>query len=134
VVQLADAFGERCRARLQDVRRLDLVDVTVANRGHVGPSLALCDPLPADRLAAPRRDDHIRLTANNVLRTDDALLAEFGVAEFGEDRIAAGDLHELFDPANAEISGSSHSSKKTRGRHGSCAGGGANRIDLELEM
>ena len=39
-----------------------------------------------------------RTTSSDV---DDALLAELGVAQLGEDRVAAGDLHQLFDPPDA---------------------------------
>jgi len=134
VVQLPDALGQRRWARLQDVSGLDLVDVAVANGRHITPPVALRDLLRLHRFATPRRDDHIRPTANHVFCTDDALFAEFGVAQLGEDRIAAGDVDEFFDPANARdqrvVPFFKEDARAARQRCRS----GADRIDLELEM
>ena len=59
------------------------------------------DPLLSHRLAAPRADDHIGRGRNHLVARDDAVLRQPGMAPVGEDRIAAGDLDQLLDPANA---------------------------------
>ena len=54
-VKLPDAFGQRCRTRLQDVGGLDLVDVSVANRRHGAPSCRAARSSPR-RTALPHHD------------------------------------------------------------------------------
>src|SRR5688572_29711405 len=133
-MELADAFGQCRRTRLQDVRGLDFIDVPVANRRHAAPSFTLRDLFPPHCLAAPRGDNDVRLTLDDVLGADDALLAEFAVAELGENRIAAGDLDELFDPANARDQRVVPLLEKDPRAAGQLCCGGAYRIEFELEM
>ena len=73
-LKLADTVGERRGSRLQDDRRLDLVDVTVSHCVDRVPSRALLDALSLHRLTAPRGDDHVRVAPDDIVRRDDALL------------------------------------------------------------
>jgi len=100
-MELVCAFGERCRSWLQDVRRLDLVDVPVANGGYILPSRATGDPFRAHGLPAPRRDDDIRPSLDHGLRCNDSVAAEPRIAKLGKNRIAARDLDQFFNPPDA---------------------------------
>src|SRR5262245_4624914 len=75
-VQLPYAFGQRRGTGLQDVRRLDLVDLTSADRGHILPAGTLGDSLAAHRLPAPRCDDDLWIASNHLSGVDDAIFRE----------------------------------------------------------
>src|SRR3954464_15781702 len=97
-VQLRDAVGEGCRARLQDVGRLHLEDVAVTNGRYRVPSGAAADRVHPDLLAAPRRKDHLGIAPRRFRRIDDPVAAKPRLGELREDRQPAGDLHQFFDP------------------------------------
>src|SRR5471030_55347 len=100
-MHLLDPFGQAGGARLQDVGGLDLEDAIVADgAGRVPARPRLNRRLP-HFLAAPRREDHLRIAARDLRRIDDAIPGEAGVLELGEDRRPAGDRDELFHPSNA---------------------------------
>jgi len=134
VVDLPDALGQGSWTRLQNVGRFDLVDVPVADRRDVAPSIALRDLVVAYRFTAPRGNDDVRTTTNHLVSADNALLPELGVAKLGEDRIAAGDLDEFFDPANSGDQRVVPFLEEDARPAGKLRGGGADRVDLELEM
>src|SRR5262245_14637024 len=74
LVQLADAFGQACWTRLQDIGGLDLVDVVGANGGDILPAGPRADRFLPDSLAAPGRKDHLGVAARYFQRIDDAIL------------------------------------------------------------
>ena len=96
-----DALRQGRRTGLENVGGLHLVDPAVPDRGHVLPSRPRADPFLANRLAAPRADDHIRRPRDDLLAGHDPILRQAGIGQLGEDRLAAGDLDELLGPANA---------------------------------
>ena len=118
-MDLRDAVGQAGRSRLQDVGRLDLVDAIVTHGAHVLPSRARPDSSPSapscrtttrrsppGRAARPRRD-----------RRSDLSRAPHRPAP-GKSARRRRCSTSSSTQRMPEISGSSHSSKKTRGRFG----------------
>src|SRR5580765_3462025 len=93
-----DSFGEARRARLQDVRRLDLEDAVVADGRDAIPARTILNRRLLHLLSAPRREDHLGIAPRDFRRIDDAILREAAARQLREDRRATGDLDELFDP------------------------------------
>ncbi len=100
-VELSNAFGQARRSGLQDVGGLDLEDPILSDRGYAVPSRPLDDRRLPHLLPAPRREDDLRVTLRDLRRIDDAILGESGFRQLWKDRLAAGNRHELLDPADA---------------------------------
>ena len=98
---LLDPFGQRRRAGLQDVRGLDLEDVTAFHRRDLVPPRSRADPGGADRLPAPRPDDDVWRGGDHLIARDDTILRELRVSDVREHRITARNLDELFHPSDA---------------------------------
>jgi len=73
-VQLAQAFSERGWARLKNVRRLNFVDVIIAYRTDVLPSVTPANQILLYLATAPRTDDDLRIATDHVCRIDDPVL------------------------------------------------------------
>src|SRR5688572_7175482 len=99
-MQLVNAFGQRCRAGLQDIGRFDLVDVSVPDGRDLLPSLSARNLVDADSLAAPRGDDDVGSPIDHCFGGHDSVAAEPRVAKVGKNRIPTGNLDELLDPAD----------------------------------
>jgi hypothetical protein len=117
----SEAVGQRCGTRLQDQRRLDLVETSVLNRGDTCETRSCGDPLRPEFLAAPGADDHIWPAGNRLIGKDNGFLGRGMDGSIGEDVAPPAisinsDTHPI-----PVISGSSHSSKNTLGRRGSCS-------------
>src|ERR1043166_4507032 len=98
-VKLRDALGEASRTRLQDVGRLDFVDAIVAHRAHAVPAPARSNGFLPHFLAAPRRENDLRVAARDFVRIDDAVLREPGLGELREDWRAAGAFNQFLAPS-----------------------------------
>src|SRR3954471_11860651 len=101
-MDLPDPVGERCRPRLQDFRRLDLMQFTIAHGGYRIPTLPRGDALGPELLAAPRADDHVGISPDDLAGIGDG--APGGARRAGQLRkhvLAARDLDELAHPADA---------------------------------
>jgi hypothetical protein len=98
VVQLTDAICQRCWTRLKDVRRFDLEDAVVSYGGHVTPARPGHDCGLFHLLPTPRREDHFRIPARDVRGIDDAIFRQAALRQLWENRIASGNLDELFNP------------------------------------
>src|SRR6185436_16826736 len=88
-VNLGDPLGEAGWTRLQDVRRLNLEDAVVADRGHAVPPRPVLNRRLLHLLAAPRREDHLRIAARDLRWIDDAVLGQAALRELGKNGIAA---------------------------------------------
>src|SRR5579863_4388286 len=107
-VNLPHPIGQCRRSRLQDDGRIDLVDMPVAHGFDRGPPRPRDNRIPVDLFSAPRSQDHVRISRDNLVRAYDAVLRlamckqlrfrHFGPKHFGKDRLAAGDLDQLLDP------------------------------------
>ena len=100
-MQLLHTVGERCRAGLKDVGRLDLKDSIRADSTHVMPSISFSDRLLLDRASTPRGNDDLGIALDDVCGGNYALRRRLLFTKLREDRRAAGDLNQLIDPANA---------------------------------
>ena len=68
---------------------------------HAIPARPLDDRSLLHRLAAPRRDDHVGIALDAPPRDRRCDPCRAPVAQLREDRLAAGDLDQLLDPADA---------------------------------
>src|SRR6266513_5291775 len=101
LVKLADALGERRWAGLQDVRGFDFVDAPSLDGRQRAPARARRNLVLLHCFAAPGSNDHVGRAPHDLLRRDDAVFRELGVAKLRKDRIAAGNLDQLLDPLDA---------------------------------
>src|SRR5581483_1592932 len=101
VMPLSHAVRHACRPGLPDVRRFDLEDPIIAHRSHAIPAGTTGDRRLLHLLAAPRREDYLRIAFRDVGWIDDAILREPRIVQFRKDRRAAGDLDEFLDPSDA---------------------------------
>ena len=86
-MKLPHAFRQCCRTRLQNESGLDFVDAAGLNGRQRLPPRSRRDLVLLHRLAAPRRDDDIRLPPHALLPdVDDAILGQLRVAKFGKNR------------------------------------------------
>ena len=100
-MQLANAVGQRRRPRLQDDRRLHLVQLTVPHRGHILPARPRRNRARAEFLAAPRAEDDVRRAPHGLERIgDDPSLAERLDGEIRKDIVATGDADQLRHPTD----------------------------------
>ena len=122
VVNLPHAFGQRRRSRLQDVRRLDLVDVPAARRPACRASLAARRSV-AFRTFLPHHD--ARITPARLPRRRPARRCgpwpSAAPRRCGNTGVPPAISTSSSTQRMPEISGSSHSSKNTRGRRRSRA-------------
>ena len=113
-MKLPDPLGQARRTRLQDVGRLHFEDMVRA-RWRMSPHPGLGDAAPAD-LAAPRREDDVGIAPQDLARIDDAIARQASrpgaPGKTGRHRRSRSSSSTQRMP---EISGSSHSSKNTRG-------------------
>src|SRR6202022_2285458 len=97
--------GQRGGPGLQDQRRFDLDDAVVTDSWNLVPARPLSDLVRNDFLAAPRRQDHIRLSGAHEIRRNDPVLRGLLKPHARQDVLAAGDLDQLGDPADAADQG-----------------------------
>jgi len=101
-VDARDAVGQRGRARLQDVHRLDLVQLAVTHRSDAFPARPRADALGTKLLAAPGAEDDIgRATDDLGAVGDHASRRTGGAGALGKDILAARDRDQLAHPADA---------------------------------
>src|SRR3984893_9361643 len=100
-LQLREAIGQGCRARLQDQRRFDFIHVLVLHGWSSIEARPRHHPLGPKLLAAPRPDDEIGLAGNHLPGRHNTVLGCTPIPTIGEDVDAAGDLDELRDPTYA---------------------------------
>ena len=100
-MQLADAFGERGGAGLEDVGRFDFVDMVVADGGDFLPAGAGANEILVHFHSAPGGDDYVGGLRDYGGRVDDAALRTLLETQVREDGLAAGNFYEFFDPADA---------------------------------
>src|SRR5215475_6758618 len=100
-MNLLNAFCETSRPRLQDVRRLDLEDPVASNGGRTRPTRPIHNRRLLHALAAPRRENDLRIPSYDLGRIDDAIFCQACGRELREDRRPARELDQLLDPLNA---------------------------------
>src|SRR5262245_38335807 len=100
-MHLADAVNQAGGAGLKDDRRFDLEDPIGLDRGHLAPAWTAGDRRFAYPLAAPGREDHVRIAPQDFLSVDHAVLRQARSRELGENGCSTSDLDELLDPADA---------------------------------
>src|SRR5215469_15470782 len=85
------AIGERCRARLQDDRGLDLAQIAIAHGGDLTPARPHRDALGPEFLAAPGAEHDIGGAPRHLQRIgDDAVAPERFACELREAVFPAG--------------------------------------------
>ena len=100
-MQPVQPVGQCRRAGLQDQRRFDLVQLTVAHRRHAGPAGACGHPLGSKLLAAPRADDQVGRGGDHLLQVgDDAVAAQRRSRPLWKDVVATGHADQFADPAD----------------------------------
>ena len=98
---------------------VDLVDPALPDRAHRVPARPAPDGVDVDGLAAPRRQDDLGVAPGDLLGGDDALRRRRrGPAARGRRRGLPRSRRSPDTQRMPAISGSGHSSKKTRGRSG----------------
>src|SRR5205085_2515894 len=90
-----------CGSRLQDDRRRNLVNAIMANSGQLIEAWPAQELGAIERLAAPAREHHVGRTVDHLLGLHDALLRVRMFRAIPEDVVAARDLDQLGDPADA---------------------------------
>jgi hypothetical protein len=100
-VKLSDAFGKRGRTGLQDVSRFHLVDVAVTYGGNILPTFAGSNLFFADFAATPGSDNHFRIGRDYGSGLDNSFPGGVLLAQFGEDRLSAGNLNQFINPADS---------------------------------
>ena len=65
------------------------------------PTFARSNQILFDLPSAPRADDYLRIVIDHDSRIDDTIFRALTFTQLWKDRIAAGDLDQLIDPANA---------------------------------
>src|SRR5277367_2010581 len=102
LVNRIEPVGKRRRARLQNERRLDFVQLPVADRRHRVPTGSGRHLIGTEALAAPRTEDDIRSAAHDFAGVrEDAILAQRTQRALREYIVAAGDADQLADPTNS---------------------------------
>ena len=122
-MQLPHAIGQHRRAGVEDVRRLDLVQLAIAYRRDRLPARSGRHLFQAETAAAPGPTISSGARRHHVLRIlDDALAAQRlnGASSAKQSSPPASSISSLTQPM-PEISGSFHSSKYTRGLRGKLA-------------
>src|SRR6202022_3508716 len=97
--------GQRGGTGLQDQRRFDLDDAVVTDSWNLVPARPLSDLVRNDFLAAPRRQNHIRLSSAHEVRRDDPVLRGLLKPQARQDVLAAGYLDQFGAPADAADQG-----------------------------
>src|SRR4029453_2193584 len=100
-MQMADAFRQTRRTGLQDVSRFHFKNAVLSYGDHLIPSRPGANDGLLHFLTAPRREDHFWIAPGNFRGRDDTIARKTSVGQFREDRRAAGNLDELFDPSDA---------------------------------
>ncbi len=86
---------------MQDVRRLDFVDVSVTDGWNGAPALTLHEPLGLEFLSAPGTNDDIGCAPYDLVGVgDNALFRAMRRRQLRKAIIATGDADEFRDPAN----------------------------------
>jgi hypothetical protein len=100
-VEGGEAVGQRGGARLQDQRRLHLVQFAVAHGRHVGPAGPRGHLAGLEFLAAPRTDDDVGHAPRRLGAVGkDAIATQRHGRPLREDVVAAGHAHQFGDPAD----------------------------------
>src|SRR3984893_8708595 len=115
-LQLREAIGQSCRARLQDQRRFDFIHSLVLHGRSSIEARPRRNVLGPELFPAPGADDQIGLPRDYLLGRHNTALGCALISKIGEDVDAAGDLDELRDPTNTGDQRIGHSSKNTLGR------------------
>src|ERR1700733_12054133 len=100
-VQLAHSLAQRGGTGLQNDGGRDFVDMAIARGAGGNPAGARKDVLLVDLHAAPRSEDDLWIEGHNSGCVDDPVLGFAAAAQLREDRVAAGDFDQLFNPADA---------------------------------
>src|ERR1700733_7029013 len=92
---------QRRRAGLQDQRRFYLDNASVADSRNLAPARPLSDFVGDYFLAAPRRQDHVGCCRAHHIGQDDAVLGGLLRSQLWQDVLAARDLDQFRNPADA---------------------------------
>ena len=134
LVDLPHSVGQAGRTRLEDVGRLDLENPVVAHRARRIPARPRLNGRLLHLLAAPRREDDLRIAPRDLGRIDDAIPGR-GRPSRAPGRAARRRRSSTSSSTQRmpEISGSSHSSKNTRRRCGNRDADSADAIEIRFQ-
>ncbi len=117
-VKLLHTFRQRGGTRLQYIRGLDFVNVTVANGIDRLPTRAATNRFFVDFHPAPRCDDDIRVTLTHEIGLNNAVSGECRLLQLRKQRRPPAISINSSTQRIPLMSGSFHSSKNTLGRPG----------------
>ena len=101
-----DAIGKGRGTRLENHRRLDLVEFPFANGGDLRPAWPLGDAGGTKLLSAPGPDNDIRRPAHDLQRVrNNAVAPQWSTCQLAKAVFPAGDSDELRDPADTRYQG-----------------------------
>src|SRR5580698_9494141 len=99
-MNLANPFGQRRGAGLQNIRALDFVDVPIANGAGRVPAWTRADESLVDLHAAPGCKDHLRIELCHDSRIDHPVLRLATRRQLRKEDLSAGGLDQFLNPAN----------------------------------